>query len=173
MNWWKGSAEDSRRQASDRDSRAARRTINALPVVASDSDDDFGDAQTSFSKGNVDGNDDLTDSEEDMVDAAAAAELARQRAMPVEDADFEDDADSWKKELKIKFDPDVDYWFNAIEAQMKKYGINSQWEKKNAIVPMLPDDIIDELKPLLRLKQQEAGHIYKSVKAEIIQLYGP
>ena len=56
---------------------------------------------------------------------------------------------------------------------MKKYGINSQWEKKNAIVPMLPDDIIDELKPLLRLKQQEAGQIYKSVKAEIIQLYGP
>ena len=77
------------------------------------------------------------------------------------------------QEVKIKFDPDVDYWFNAVEAQMKKFGINSQWEKKNAIVPLLPDDIIDELKPLLRLKQQEAGAIYKRVKTEIIQLYGP
>ena len=58
-----------------------------------------------------------------MVDAAqaAAAELARQRALPFEDADFENHADSWEKELKIKFQHhDVEYWFNKTEAQMKK-----------------------------------------------------
>ena len=38
---------------------------------------------------------------------------------------------------------------------------------------MLPPDVIEELKPLLRLEQAEAGQIYKAVKEEIISLYGP
>ena len=178
MHRWWGSKDDADQQASERNSRAARRAIQALPLVPSDSsEDEYNDCDTSllFSIG-VDGADDGV-SEDDMpVDAAqAAAELARQRALPVEDSNFEDDPDSWKKEIKLKFDPnDVHYWFNSVEAEMKKYGINSQWEKKGAIVPLLPDEIRDEVKPLLRLTQTEAGDsIYKDVKTEILALYGP
>ena len=66
------------------------------------------------------------------------------------------------------------YWFNASESQMKKSGINSQWSKKNAIVAMLPDDVIEECKPILRLEEADQGdHIYLDLKEEILSLYGP
>ena len=70
-----------------------------------------------------------------------AAELARQKALPVDTSNYDNDPDSWKKEIKIKFDQhDVNYWFNSIESQMHKYGINLQWSKKDAIIPVLPEE---------------------------------
>ena len=170
MNRWWGSSNDSDKQAAERNARAARRTIAALPTVNSDSDDEYGDCETSLLFG-VDGADDASLDNAEM--AEAAAELARQRALPFEDADFDNDPDFWKKELKLKFNQEVEYWFNSVEAQMTSYGINKQWDKKNSILPMLPEDLIEELMPLLRLKQAEAGMIYKAVKTEILQLYGP
>ena len=175
MNRWPGSRSDSDRQASERSSRAARRTLSRLdiPETGSDSgEDNFDDCETSFHH-NLDGEGgDLDDS----MDAAqrAAAELARQRSLPVEDADFENDPDSWKKEVKAKFDQhDVTFWFNTVESQLKKHGINRQWDKKDAIVAILPENIVEECKPILRLSQQDAGtHIYKTLKSEIIQLFG-
>ena len=177
MNRWWGSSKDSDQQAADRASRAARRTINSLPLPSSSDDEEgeYRDCDTSLLFGNVDGADDV-DSEDEMTNAAAAAaaELARQRELPVDQADFENDSESWKKELKLKFQShDVEYWFNAIEAEMKTAGINRQWDKKNAIVPLLPDEIVEELKPLLRLTQADAGAaIYKAVKEEILTLFG-
>ena len=57
---------------------------------------------------------------------------------------------------------------------MKKYGINMQWDKKNSIVPLLPDEVVQECKPILRLTEEEAGtSIYKDLKTEIMSLYGP
>ena len=71
---------------------------------------------------------------------------------PFDTADAEYDADFWKKELKIKFNRhDVIYWFNATEAQLTTYGVRRQWDKKNAIIPMLPEDVVEELMHLLRL----------------------
>ena len=172
MNRWPGSADDSARQASDRDSRAARRYLAQIPQVTSDSDDDFRDCETSLLFSG-DGADDLEESlnSSDMN----ATELARQKALPVEDADFENDSESWKKEIKVKFDQnDVKFFFNSVEAQMKKHGINRQWDKKDSILPLLPDKIIEECKPILRLTQDEAGDsVYKDLKTEILSLYGP
>ena len=90
------------------------------------------------------------------------------------DSDFNNDEDSWKKEIKIKYDPhDVEYWFNSVEAQMKKFGINRQWDKKDSILPLLPSEVIEECKPLLRLSEADAGNqIYKNLKVEILSLYG-
>ena len=178
MHRWTGSSEDSLKQAADRSARAARRTISSFPtLVLSDSDEDFADCETSLinaSIGQVDGNESEAD---EMVDAAqaAAAELARQRALPVDQADFENDSESWKKEIKIKFNrQEIEYWFNSVETEMKKFGINQQWDKKNAILALLPEDVSEELMPLLRLSQQDAGAtIYKDVKTEILSLFGP
>ena len=171
MNRWWGNDKVSAEQASARSQRAARRTIKSLNIpVLSESDDEYAECNTSIQQ--VDGADD-----DAMADAAAraAAELARQKALPFEESDYENHEEAWKKELKLKFDPqDVKYWFNSVEADMKKYGINRQWDKKNAIKPMLPDNVIDELKPILRLTETEAGpHIYKDIKKEIFELYGP
>ena len=176
MQRWFGTQADSDRQTADRNSRAARRTIAQQPTIPSDSSgDEYNDCDTSLIFG-VDGADDVDDSSAEMAVTAqqAAAELARQRALPIEDSDFDNDPASWEKELKLKFDAhDVEYWFNQTESQMKKYGINRQWDKKDAIIPMLPAEIVEEVKPLLRLTQADAGeHIYKDVKTEILQLYG-
>ena len=169
MNRWWGSKSESDQQASARSQRAARRSINKLDLHLSD-DEEYKECDTSFNNTSifsVDGaNDNFEDSLSDdpsaepstMSQAEIAAELARQRALPVEDADFENDPESWKKELKLKFDPsDIKYWFNATEAELKKIGINRQWDKKNAIASMLPPDVTEEVKPILRLTEAEAG----------------
>ena len=175
--WWGNSAE-SDKQAGERNSRAARRSIRDLHLnLSSDDEEDvYADCDTSGIFGGLDGNDDIVDEVDmDAQAAAAAAELARQRALPVEDSDFDNDPEAWKKELKLKFEPhDVLYWFNSVEAQMVKFGINSQWDKKDAILPLLPENVIEECKPMLRLSKAEAGPtIYKDLKAEIILLFGP
>ena len=175
MNRWWGSSSDSEKQASERNQRAARRIINTLPEL-SDSEDDFNDCETSINNKSIyqlDGN----ESEDSSIvdEMSDAAELARQRALPVAQADFPDDSEAWKKEIKLKFDQsDVQWWFNSVESLMKKYGINQQWSKKDAIIGLLPDDVVEELKPILRLSQEDAGPtVYKDLKAEIFQLYGP
>ena len=183
MNRWWGSSNDSAKQASERDRRAAKRFINTLPDLSDSEEENFNDCETSINNKSIyqlDGDADSesdTNSNADMVDAAAAAaaELARQRALPVSQSDFQDDPEAWKKEIKLKFDQtDVQYWFNSVESLMKKYGINQQWSKKDAIVALLPDDVVEELKPILRLSQEDAGPtIYKDLKEEIFSLYGP
>ena len=164
-NCWSGTPSKSDQQKSERSQRAAKRFIRTLPKSDSE-DDNFEDCDTSFNRQvNLDGADDLPDE-------MAAAELARQKALPVSESDFDNDEDSWKKEVKVKFDQnDVPYWFNSVEAQMKKYGINRQWDKKNSIALLLPDDILEEVKPILRLTEAEAGpHIYKDLREEIVSL---
>ena len=57
---------------------------------------------------------------------------------------------------------------------MKTFGINSQWSKKNAVAAVLPDDVTEEVKPILRLLESEKGdHIYKDLKEEILEQFGP
>ena len=172
MNRWLGGAKESESQASARNQRAARRIIRNQLMPTSD--EEFRDCETSFNTSlNLDGEPGET-AETDIM-AAAAAELARQKALPVQDANYADDDDAWKKEIKLKFDrSDVTYWFNSVESQMKKFGINMQWSKKDAIVTLLPEDVIEECKPILRLTQEEAGdEIYKTLKVELMSLYGP
>ena len=166
MHRWFGSAADSSKQASDRDQRAARRTINSLDLQLSEDEEEYQDCDVSINNTsifNLDGQVDEDLDEDPDIMALTAAQLAAEKLKPFEDANFPDDDEAWKKELRVKFEKhDVEYWFNTVEGQMKKFGINSQWSKKDAIVTVLPDDVIEECKPILRLKQDEAGdHVYK------------
>ena len=189
MHRWFGSQQDSSQQAASRDQRAADRerraaretlaNLNLNPL--SDEEDIYEDCNLSINNTsifNLDGQaDEESSSESDHTpegDSMDAATLAAEKAKPFEDANFPDDEDAWKKELRIKFDRnDVEYWFNASESQMKKFGINTQWSKKDAVAAILPEDVLEECKPILRLKQDEAGpNIYKDLKAEILSQYG-
>ena len=172
MNRWQGTSDDSAKQTSERNRRAASRFIRSLPTIQSDSDTDdapFQDCNQSLTFNQLDGNEET----DDMTDAASI--LRQEKAKPVELANFPDDDEAWKKEIKVKFNQhDVVYWFNTIESDMKKFGINTQWSKKSAIVGLLPEEVVEELMPLLRLTETEAGdNIYKLVKDEIVSLYGP
>ena len=179
MNRWWGSQADSESQKSARAERSARRYVRNLPTLAAVTSDEevFEDADASFSQNlNLDGNPDESDP---LPSTSARASSATMPDPPppakFDETDAADDAEAWKKELKLKFDQsDVKYWFNAVESQMKKFGINRQWSKKDAIVPLLPDEVVEELKPILRLSEDEAGAlIYKDLKTEILSLYGP
>ena len=194
MNRWWGSSKQSEEQASQRDQRAAQRELNSLDLHLSD--DEFAECDTSFHNRSIFSLDGAADQDlEDSVEVAPApavpstsnsadtagstmamseAEINAQKLLPFEDSSYPDDSEAWKKDLKIKFDiNDVTYWFNSVESQMKKYGINCQWSKKDAILPMLPEAVIDECKPILRLTQDQAGDtIYKDLKTEILSLYG-
>ena len=151
----------------------------------SDEDEDFNDCKTSF-RLNLDGQGD-TDDEDPSTSAESRSTTSQPFAPTVpptpaavmaeafDRLNTDNDADAWKKEVKLKFDPhDALYWFNAVEADMKRFGINKQWDKKNSIVPLLPSDVVEELKPFLRLTEDEAGTtIYYDVKQELLSLYGP
>ena len=91
-----------------------------------------------------------------------------------EDKTAEDDKEAWKKSLTVKFDRhDVEYFFTATEAQMKSFGINKQLSKRDALLPLLPEDVIAECKPLLRIPEGDLGtHPYKDLKHEILDIYG-
>ena len=104
---WQG---DSEKQKAERNQRQAKRFIRQLPT--SESDDEFQDCDTSLSKSlNLDGNDDTESLEDEGMDAAQV--LAAEKRKPVEIANFPDDDDAWKKEIKLKFNnQDVKYWFN-------------------------------------------------------------
>ena len=91
-----------------------------------------------------------------------------------EDKTGEDDKDAWKKGITVKFNKsDVEYFFTAAEAEMKRFGINKQLSKRDALLPQLPEDVIDECKPLLRIPEADLGdHPYRDLKQEIISIFG-
>ena len=108
MNRWWGDKATSDKQAADRSSRAAdrnsrqaREVLAAQQVLSSDDDADYHDPDTSVHLPDLDGNDSDGSDSSSVMDAQ---EVARQRALPVEDADFPSHEDAWKKELKIKFE---------------------------------------------------------------------
>ena len=169
MFHWQGSKSDSTRQQGERSQRAARRYIQSSAIASTldESTDEFLECDTSIS--NVDGADDS-----DMTTAEAARAALRQAELlkPFEDQNFDDDSEAWKKSLSFKFNKhDPQFWINNIEAEMTNFGINSQWSRRNALMgkDILPEDVIEELKPLLRLSKTDAGtFIYKTIKEEII-----
>ena len=56
---------------------------------------------------------------------------------------------------------------------MKSAGINKQLTKRDSLLPTLPEDVIEECKPLLRIPEADLGtHPYRDLKHEILQIYG-
>ena len=177
MNRWWGNQADSSRQASERDQRAARRTIASLNINPTSDEEEFADCETSInlSNLNLDGNGDIDSTNNSVVEEGETSSATMPDEVPFDMENKDDDAEAWKKDIKVKFDRhDVQYSINAIESAMKKNGINKQWSKKDAMVTVLPDDIIEECKPILRLSEEDQGaHIYKDLKDEILNLFGP
>ena len=68
---------------------------------------------------------------------------------------------------------EVEYFFTAAEAQMKSFGINKQLSKRDALLPQLPEEVIEECMPLLRIPEADLGTTpYKDLKLEILSIYG-
>ena len=131
MHRWFGSSSDSDKQASERDARAARRIIASQPELhlSEDEPDDFEDCNTSVANVSIfqgDGADDEDLDSASIPDYEPQTPPAIMPPVPFDMENKENDEDSWKKEVKIPFEPhDVSYWFNSVEAKMKKFGPES------------------------------------------------
>ena len=166
MNRWWGSKADSDQQTSERNQRAARRTIAALPAVLSDTEDDYHDCNLSNSFLNVDGEAGEVDI---MPDPAPAV---------FQDEAGTDDPDYYKKLGTLKnrmFNPaQAEFWFTSIETSLRHMGIKSQWSKREVLHSLLSDDIQAEVIHILKKDQTSAGtHPYRDLKKELLKLYAP
>ena len=170
MHRWFGSASDSDKQAAERNNRAARRTINSLPVINSDSDDDYRDCDLSKSFiANVDGADSLdgSSSEEDPPVMAK-----------FEDENGVDDTDYYKKLASVSKrtfnSKEVSFWFTSFETSLKHIGVKSQWAKREVLHSLLPEDVEIAVKHILKKGQDTAGATpYKTLKLELLKRYTP
>ena len=76
--------------------------------------------------------------------------------------------------VKCPFEKDdIEYWFCELEGQLEVIGVKSQWLKRIALQQLLPVEIRQEVKSLLKLSKPNAGtDIYLRIKNELIELFG-
>ena len=68
---------------------------------------------------------------------------------------------------------DLDFWFSELEGQLEMIEIKAQWTKRMALQRLLPVEVKEEVKTLLRLSKTQAGtDIYFKIKQELLDLFG-
>ena len=69
----------------------------------------------------------------------------------VENGVDEATAHSQTANLKLDFDrADVEFWFQQLEMHLSTAGVKAQWTKRLHLHKLLPQDIVAEVKDLLR-----------------------
>ena len=120
-NWWNGSKKDSERQASERNSRSARRYISniATNLNSSVTSNDFFDCGETPKVPNLDGGNDVEDITDETIEPPVI--------MSFEDEKGTGDTDYYKKlgpitnRLFNKKEPE--FWFTGIESSLKHVGV--------------------------------------------------
>ena len=123
----------------------------------------------------------ILDGEDVSVAASEVSDLLNDDSIDImEDFDVENGVDAEKAldklgSLKVPFDKeDLEFWFSELEGQLEVIGVKSQWLKRIALQQFLPIEIRTEVKSLLKLPKASAGtDIYKRIKTELLDLFGP
>ena len=74
-----------------------------------------------------------------------------------------------------KFDKnDLEFYFGRVEIQMKSNGVKKNFTKLEVLTTILPSEVIEEIKPLLRKQESDFPNndAYKQVKDEILRIFG-
>ena len=84
----------------------------------------------------------------EAAEAAERARIAAEKLKKFEDADYPDGEDYYKRTgmIKLKWDKDPTFWFNSIEASLKRATVNSQWTKREMLMHLLPEQVMEEVK---------------------------
>ena len=76
--------------------------------------------------------------------------------------------------IKLKFiRDDIGFWLGQLEHKMRMIGIKSQWSKMQITAGLLPINIAQEIKHLLRVKENDetaTATCYKRVKVHLIEV---
>ena len=75
----------------------------------------------------------------------------------------------WKSGFNKK---DIIFWFSQFEAELEGCGVKSQYQKRQALARLLPEEATKEVKTLLIKGKEQAGNqCYKQVKTALIKVY--
>ena len=96
-----------------------------------------------------------------------------------EDENGVDSADAFEKACKnlqgYAWNPeDLDFYFNQVEIKMQRVGLKKQFSKLQALSTILPQQVTDQVKPILRKKENEFPNNdgYKIIKTKILRIFG-
>ena len=68
---------------------------------------------------------------------------------------------------------DLEFWFSELEGQLEMIEVKAQWTKIMALRRLLPVEIKEEVKSILKLTKTQAGvNIYHRCKLELMDLFG-
>ena len=106
------------------------------------------------------------------------AEAAAAVIMAFEDENGTDGADALNKAIQslknLAYDPqDLKFTFQQLEIKMKAAGVKKQFTKLQTLTTVLPKEVIDEIKPLLRKEETEfeQNDAYKQAKTKIMEIF--
>ena len=71
---------------------------------------------------------------------------------------------------------DLQFYFQQVEIKAAAVGVRKNFTKFQVLASIIPKNVIDEVKPLLRKKESEfspANDAYKQLKLEILRIFGP
>ena len=93
------------------------------------------------------------------------------------DANTDDAADAAAKSARVQVPwnkNDVGFWFFTMESQMRFAGVGTQYLKLQILTSNLPEHVIEEIKPLLRITEEnDTSRCYADAKKRILELFGP
>ena len=112
-------------------------------------------------------------------EAAKILEDSLENVVVMADFDTENENDGEKAMEKLctvqcPYNPnDLEFWFTELEGQLEIIEIKSQWSKRMALQKLLPLEVKEEVKTLLKITKANAGtDIYFRIKAELLDLFG-
>ena len=71
---------------------------------------------------------------------------------------------------------DLDFYFNQVEIKMRSVGVQKNYTKMLVLTTILPPNVREEVKPILRMQESEfaAGALpYKLLKDEVLKIFKP
>ena len=120
---------------------------------------------------------DILTGEDVSVDESEIEELLREPIMDFDSENGADGANAMDKMSSVKCEftrDDIEFWFTELETQLEVIEVKSQWSKRIALQRFLPADVKQEVKSLLVIPKAQAGDdIYKKIKTELLDLFGP
>ena len=127
----------------------------------------------------------IDESASDILDDTAESAIMPDNAGPPVQINFEDenendDADAMREAFRnlARFnwdENDLLFTFNQIEVKMATVGVKKNWTKFQVLTTILPKNIQEQVKPLLRKQSTEFPNndAYKQLKTRIMRIFGP
>ena len=121
---------------------------------------------------------------QDRADRRNAVRQAQETAQPqvvmaFDEENGADGADALNKAIQtlknFSYDPvDLKFTFNQLEIKMKSAGVKKQFTKLQTLSTVIPKEVTDEIKTILRKDETEFENndAYKQAKVKILEIFG-